>query len=336
MADKVGVSAATVSMVLRGRADGRASAETQARIRDTARELNYVSNGHAASLRTKKTPTVGFISDRIATTPHAVEIIRAASEAARTFEHTLLMVNTGELPSTELTAVRELRRDGIESVIYASMQHRRVTLPEGLPENLVIVDGFADDHAVPATVPDEAGGVVAAVHHLVDLGHRRIGFLNEDPARAIAAELRLEGYRKALEERGIAVDPDLIEESRNEPGVSDAGVAKLLERARPTAIVCFNDEMATGVYREAGRRGLSIPEDLSVVGFDNLELVATLVDPPLTTVRLPHAEMGEWAIRMLLDERYRDSATTAPGPVLQPAPLVIRSSTGPPGASMRP
>ena len=81
---------------------------------------------------------------------------------------------------------------------------------------------------------------------------------------------------------------------------------------------------------EAARRGLS------VVGFDNLELVATLVDPPLTTVRLPHAEMGEWAIRMLLDERYRDSATTAPGPVLQPAPLVIRSSTGPPGASMRP
>lgn len=330
VAERAGVSTASVSMVLRDRAAGRVSEETAARVRTAAASLNYVGNGHAASLRTKRTPTVGFISDRIATTGHAVKIIRAASDTAREYGYTLLMVNSGDDPVDEASAIKELRRDGIDSVVYARMEHQRVTLPPGLPDNVVIVDGVSEDPRVPATVPDEAQGAEDAVHHLIALGHRRIGFLNEDVSRSLAAGLRLQGYQRALAHHGLGFDPALVVTAENSPATADIGAAELLDRSSPTAILCFNDEMATAVYRVARRRGLSIPDDLSVVGFDNLELVATLVDPPLTTVRLPHEEMGEWAVRTLLDDSFRTGELPQAGPALQAAPLVVRQSTAAP------
>lgn len=330
VAERADVSTATVSMVLRNLAEGRVAEDTAARVRAAAASLNYVSNGHAASLRTKRTPTVGFISDRIATTGHAVKIIRAASDTAREYGYTLLMVNSGDDPADEAEAIKELRRDGIDSVVYARMEHQRVTLPAGLPDNVVVVDGVSDDPSVPATVPDEPQGAEDAVRHLIDLGHQRIGLLNEDVSHSLAARLRLQGYQRALECHGLEVDPALVVTAKNSPTTADVGAAELLDRASPTAILCFNDEMATGVYRVARRRGLSIPDDLSVVGFDNLELVATLVDPPLTTVRLPHEEMGEWAVRTLLDGSSREDDRSQSGLTLHAAPLVIRQSTAPP------
>lgn len=336
VAERAGVSTATVSMVLRDLAEGRVSEETSARVRAAAASLNYVSNGHAASLRTKRTPTVGFISDRIATTGHAVKIIRAASDTAREYGYTLLMVNSGEDPADEAEAIKELRRDGIDSVVYARMEHQRVTLPAGLPDNVVIVDGVSDDQSVPATVPDESQGAEDAIDHLVALGHRRIGLLNEGVSYSLAARLRLQGYQRALERHGLDLDPALVVTAKNSPTAADIGAAELLDQASPTAILCFNDEMATGVYRVARRRGLSIPNDLSVVGFDNLELVATLVDPPLTTVRLPHEEMGEWAVRTLLDDSFRTHDHPPGVPTRQAAPLVIRHSTAPPSARRAP
>ncbi|MGO1318235.1 MAG: substrate-binding domain-containing protein, partial [Cellulomonadaceae bacterium] len=136
-------------------------------------------------------------------------------------------------------------------------------------------------------------------------------------------------YEQALRDAGLTVDPTLIEVAPTEHHGADRAAARLFDRTdRPTAIFCFNDERAAGVYREATRRGLQIPRDLSVVGFDNLELIAEQLEPPLTTIQLPHVEMGRWAVEVAIGARTE----TGPFPVRQPCPLVERNSVGPPPA----
>lgn len=329
VAKHAGVSIATASLVISGNDKGRTSPSTREVVLASAAELGYIGNAAASSLRTRRTNTIGFLSDTIASTPYAVRMVEAANRAAFDAGHLLLLSNTGGEHEVEAAAVAEFRRHSVSQTIYASMFHRLVEVPAQLGPGAVILDGYCDDPTRPSIVPDEEQGARDAVNHIIAAGHRRIAMINDEETERVAATLRFKAYREALAAASIPFDPALVEVAPTVSRGADHATARLLDRAHPTAIFCFNDERAAGVYREAHRRGLRIPEDLSVVGFDNLELIAEQLEPPLTTVQLPHAEMGKWAVEHVLGK----APDTGSYPVRQHCPLVIRSSVGPPRAA---
>lgn len=334
VAAAAGVSVTTVSHILNRVEGKRVSAETRQRVLQAADELGYVPNGLARGLRLRRSQTVGLVSDEIATTPFAGRIILGAQEAAARHGMVLLLVNTGGDPELERKSIEMLLQRQVDGVLYAAMYHRVVELPEQLRSvPTVLLDARSENRSVPSVVPDEAHGGYVAVRELLDHGHRGIGFLtNVDDIPATRG--RLEGYRRALAEAGIAEDPALITAEQSDSAGGYRAARRLLTAdPRPTALFCFNDRMAMGVYRAAAELGLSIPADLSVVGFDNQELICEGIHPELTTIALPHYEMGARAIAQLLG--ILEPQDGAAAPVTQeilPCPLVRRASVAsPPG-----
>ena len=325
-----GVSVTTVSHVLNDTPHTRVADDTRARVRQAAKSLGYGPNRMAQALRTNRSGLIGLLSEDIATTPHAGRIILGAQNAAREHDLTLVIINTerdsgGNAHRDDVQALIDRQ---VDAVLYATMYHRQVSLPdlEGLPA--VLIDSTDRDGIVPAVVPDEVSGAVAAVTHLVTAGHTRIGFLNNDDD-VPATHGRLAGYKQVLHEHDIPFDETLVAYAASEtlPGYELA--REILSRKdRPTALFCYNDRMAMGAYRAATELGLSIPNDLSIVGFDNQELIAANLFPGLTTVALPHYEMGSWAVHRILDDIENPGA-----PAVQTqldCPLIERGSLGPP------
>ncbi|MDT0164560.1 LacI family DNA-binding transcriptional regulator [Actinotalea sp. AC32] len=338
VAREAGVSAATVSLVLNDRSSHRIPAVTQERVRRVAAEIGYAPNTLARGLRTRQTRTIGFVSDRIATTPYAVRMIEAAQDAARANGHLLFLVNTGGDPELEREAIATLQAQQVDGFVYACMWHRAVDVPATLPAGSVLLDARPLTGEFPSVVPDDRGGAVAAVQELVDAGHTRIAYVDIDEHPApLASGLRLEGYLEVLERAGIEPDPALHVRGESDAAGGREAASRVLELPadrRPTALFCFNDRIAMGAYAAARHHGMEIPTDLSVVGYDDQQLIAAELDPPLTTVALPHAEMGRWAVEVLLGARDRPS--TEEGPVLMPCPLIRRDSVGPPPTRQQP
>jgi DNA-binding LacI/PurR family transcriptional regulator len=332
VAARAGVSTATVSMVLNGVNTTRISPQTQQRVREAADAVGYKPNSVARSLRTQQTRLVGLISDTIATTPFAGRMLAGANDVAREHGRLVILVDTEGDVDAERQALQALSGQQVDAMIYACMWHRVVEVPEGLPEDAVLLDCAPATANRAAVVPDERAGGMAAARELVAAGHRRIAFLDaEERFDLVASQLRREGYRQVLTEAGIEPDPLLHARAEPVAGGGRAAARRLLDLPadrRPTAMFCFNDRMAMGAYAAAHQRGLSVPDDLSVVGYDDQQLVAAELDPPLTTVALPHYEMGRWAMEVALGLRRADPAD----PHLMPCPIVRRASVGPPPA----
>jgi len=328
-----GVSITTVSHVLNDTPNTRVSAETRARVREAAAQLGYGPNRAARALRTNRSGLIGLLSEEIATTPHAGRIILGAQDAARAHDLTLVIVNADRNSADSHEGdVQTLIDRQVEAVLYATMYHRRISVPANLRlVPAVLIDSTDQDGVVPAVVPDEVGGAVTAVTHLVEAGHRRIGFLNNDDDVPATHE-RLIGYKQALQRHGIPIDEHLIRQAPSEtlPGYALAREV-LAGHDRPTALFCYNDRMAMGAYRAAAELGLDIPRDLSIVGFDNQELIAANLFPGLTTVALPHYEMGEWAVETLVHLLSGEGEQPpADGPTRLHCPLVTRGSVAAP------
>jgi LacI family transcriptional regulator len=332
-----GVSVTTVSHVLNDTPHTRVADDTRARVRQAAKSLGYGPNRMAQALRTNRSGLIGLLSEDIATTPHAGRIILGAQNAAREHDLTLVIINTerdsgGNAHRDDVQALIDRQ---VDAVLYATMYHRQVSLPDlqGLPA--VLIDSTDRDGIVPAVVPDEVSGAVAAVTHLVTAGHTRIGFLNNDDD-VPATHGRLAGYKQVLHEHDIPFDETLVAYAVSEtlPGYELA--REILSRNdRPTALFCYNDRMAMGAYRAAQELGLSIPGDLSIVGFDNQELIAANLFPGLTTVALPHYEMGAWAVETLVHLIHGEAEykLLADRPTLLDCPLVTRGSVARPPAN---
>lgn len=333
VAVEAGVSPATVSLVLNGKV-ARISQGTQDRVREAARSIGYHPNKIAQGLRTRSTKTLGLISDTIATTPFAGRMLAGAQDAARQHGYLLFLVNTNGDLATEREAVQALAGQQVDAMILAAMWHREVEVPEGLSEDTVLLDCFDRSGTHRSVVPDEIGGAITGVSELVRAGHRRIAHLDVDEEDApIAAAIRHQGYLQVLREAGIAVDPGLHVRGESSSRGGREATDRLLdlpEGRRPTAIFCFNDRMAAGAYAALHRRGMRIPQDMSVVGFDDQQLVASELDPPLTTIALPHYEMGRWATEVALGT---GAAAPGAGPHLMPCPIVRRDSVDSPSAA---
>jgi LacI family transcriptional regulator len=330
VAAHTGLSITTVSHVLNDVPGKRVAEATRLRVRSAAKELQYSPNRMAQGLRTQRSHTIGFLSDTIATGPHAGDLIRGAQDVAGEFGSLLLMLNSGSDDTLEEQEIRALLDRQVDGIVYASMYHRVVTPPTALGNaKVVLLDARADHSGIPSVVPDESSGARGAVEELHGFGHRRIAFINNvDDIPAVHG--RLMGYREALTVADLPFDPTLvIGEHDDSAGGYRAARTLLVRQDRPTAIFCFNDSMAMGVYQAAHELGLVVPRDLSVIGFDNLELIAAGLRPGLTTVALPHYEMGAWAMRTLMALIDTDGAAAAEQVAL-PCPLVRRASVNSP------
>jgi LacI family transcriptional regulator len=302
VARQAGVSQTTVSFVLNNNETPNIPDETRQKVLDAAAELGYRPNAMAQGLRMKRSGIIGFITDEIAITPFAGKIFEGAQDVAWENGKILILVNTKANSKLENTAIDLLLGRQVEGIIYATMYHRPVKLPAVLRDiPTVLLDCYVKDRQMPSVVPDEYKGGYTATKYLLDKGHRRIGFINN--IHDIPATLgRLEGYKAALEEADIPYDSELIyrDESIQEGGYRGA-LHLLQQENRPRALFCFNDRMAMGAYDAIRKLGLSIPEDVAVMGFDNQDIIAAHLYPALSTMELPHYQMGTWAARHLVE-----------------------------------
>lgn len=335
IAEQVGVSVSAVSLVLNGKSSGRIKAETAQLIHDTAAQLGYYPNLVAKALRSKRTHTIGLLSDSIAGSPFSPELIRGAQQAAWDAGYVLFSVYLRADRDSEELALQSLLQRDVEGLILATDYHRVRPLPQ-LPMDVPVA--FADcrptDAGTPsfAVIPDESQGARTATAHLIAKGHTRIGYIGTVDQRFIAREMREQGWRAALNDAGIEPDPAWIENvaTPSAPDGRDAARA-LLRRARPTAIFCFGDAIAMGVFQVASELGIRVPDELSVVGFDDMPGIAPALDPPLTTVRLDHHAMGASAVEAVIGAINGDEIL--PHLELTACPLIARESVGPPAAN---
>lgn len=329
VAAAAGVSVTTVSHALSGART--VNADTRERILSAAAALGYAPDRVASGLRRKRTGVIGFVGDHVATTPFAGQMIAGARTAGLRRDVLLLVTESEGDMAQEQALVDRLVAQRVDGVLVARMYHQRVKrldVPEDVP--IVLVDAEPErGWQVDAVVPDEAQITRLASEVLLRAGHRRIGYADTaGPSRA--ARGRLVGVRSALGDAGVDLD-----RSRIGLGPADAHGGRqagweLLDRPdRPTAVICFNDQMAMGVMQVAARLGLDVPRDLSIVGIDDLRPVADGLDPGLTTVALPHAGMGDWAMSRLM-ARLDKTETAPPRVHLMPGWLVERGSVAPP------
>jgi LacI family transcriptional regulator len=301
VAKRAGVSQTTVSFVINENESVSISDETRERVWQAVADLGYRPNAAAQSLRRSRTNLIGFITDYIATTPHAGLIFKAAQEVAWANNKILLLVNTDGKEDLKDAAVEMMLDRQVEGIIYATMYHRLAHPPASIREApAVLLDCFDEARSLPSVVPDEVQGGHTATEQLLFAGHRRIGFINN--VHLIPATFgRLQGYKMALAAAEVPFDEALVR-----CDVSDAAggyrctMDLMVQPDPPTGLFCFNDRMAMGVYDALRKLGKRIPEDVAVVGFDNQELIAAHLHPGLSTIQLPHYEMGLWAVQKLL------------------------------------
>ncbi|MDF1488027.1 LacI family DNA-binding transcriptional regulator [Tessaracoccus caeni] len=332
VAARAGVSPSTVSVVLND-VPARISSATAEAVRTAAKELGYHPDLNARSLRRKQTQLIGMITDSVVTTPYAPGLVLGAQEAAWERQHLMLIANTERDAVHEEEVIEALLAQRVAGFLIAATAHEAWSVPRALHDVPVVGLNVELDGA-PSFVPDEYAGAEGLAKLLVAAGHRRIALLHgrsRFPAAVLRAEAHADVTRAAQCYDGLLV---AYHDHASELGDSAFGELAALRLLRlpdpPTAIMAFNDRMAVGVYHAARTLGLSIPDELSVVGFDNQILVAEELRPGLTTVDLPHRELGyraTSALLALLEDRPED----VEGGVLRlPCPLVERTSVASP------
>jgi LacI family transcriptional regulator len=313
VARRAGVSQTTVSFVLNNVEHVSIPEETQDRIWAAIKELGYRPNAAARSLRSQRSHTIGLISDEIATTPFAGQIIRGAQDAAWDNNMLLLVINTARRTEIENAAIEMLLERQVEGIIYATMYHRPITPPHALSQvPAVLLNCYVEDRSLPSVVPDEVLGGRTATEVLLRKGHRRIAFINNCDTLP-AALGRLEGYKQALAAYDIPFDASLVQIYTEWANRGYEGALALMRLPEPpTAIFCYNDHIAMSTYEAMRSLGLSIPRDVAIVGFDNLEMLASYLHPPLSTLELPHYQMGQWAVQYLVQQSEAVADQPAP------------------------
>ena len=300
IAKAAGVSHSTVSRALSD--SPLVSDETKARIQRLAKEMGYSPDSLARSLVTRQTYTVGVVVTTIAD-PFIAAVVQGIEATAQDHGYTVILCNSGAVPEREIAAVETLRSKRVDGVIVTSSRIGALYLEHleriGVP--IVLINNHNEEsgrYTFTVTVDNQHGGRLAT-KHLIDLGHRRIAYVTA-PADHSSDMDRMTGYQQALSEAELEPDPALIIPGN---GRADGG-ERALETLRsldapPAAIFCYNDMTAVGLMTAARRAGLSVPQDLAVVGFDDIPF-ATYFHPPLTTIAQPKIEMGQLAMKMAL------------------------------------
>lgn len=332
VAKAAGVSQSTVSMVLNQVPGARLSAETRARVLAKALAMGYrlphravpVASGAAAQ------HTIGYLVDEISTSPHPVVSIDGARDAAWAQGCLLQVAVTRNDTECEAAAIAALLANpSLVGIVYSTIFTRAVKVPAALQTTqTVLLNCHDEDKRLPAIVPGEVAGGHTATEHLIAKGHTRIGFINGEPWMEAAID-RAKGYRRALATADLPFDPALVVNGDWMSGSGFEGALQLMRLPRPpTAIFCANDLMALGALEALKQLRLRVPDDVSVMGYDDQE-ISRHTHPPLTTLVLPNYEMGHAAVELLLRMVQQPAATRARRSVTKiDGPLVERDSVG--------
>jgi LacI family transcriptional regulator len=299
VAKKAGVSVATVSHVING--TRKVAPETEARVRRAIEELGYQPNAIAQSLRKRTTYAIGILVSDI-TNPFFATLVRGAEDAALEAGYSVIVCNSDEDPQKEDMYIRALWRRRIDGMLIAPTRDGTSSALQELVRRklpFVFVDRKAKGIEADAVLSDNIGGAYLATKHLIERGHKRIGIVLGIPG-ATTTEERLLGYRQALEETGLPFTEDLVVWGGYRMEGGRKACAQLLSLSDPpTAIFSTNNLMTVGVLQELSHRSIKIPEEVAVVGFDDLEW-AEIVYPPLTVVAQRPYEIGYQAVKILL------------------------------------
>jgi LacI family transcriptional regulator len=323
--ERAGVSQATVSLVLNRVANARVAEATRLRVLEAAEALGY-RKGPQHHVPENKTRVIGLLIDEVTTTPFATPFIEGAREEAALQDVVVATFSTRGDPKLEALALDMLLQHQIIGVLYTSLITRPAEPPERLRDvPTVMVNCYDEKRVYPAVLPGDVTGAYAATEALLKAGHRRIAHLAGENWIE-AAQDREKGYRQALASWDVPMDESLIMRGGWTIHGGRELTQQLLDQPNPpTAIFAFNDRMAVGAYDALRNRGLRVPDDMSIVGFDD-EDTSVYLEPPLTTVLLPHEEMARWAVGALLDEQL---PAASPRRIKIEFPLIERGSVGP-------
>lgn len=332
VAVQAGCSQSTVSVVLNGTPGIKISSETRMRVSEAVAALGY---RHQKSLPRRGTGIrqIAMIYDQIATTPEPIVSIDGAREEAWKTGHVIAAFQTFNDEEMEPRTIDIVLRNRVDAIIYATAMTRQVDVPAalynvGIP--VVLLNCFSGDRHFPAVIPGEVAGGHMATKALIEAGHKRIAHITGEMWMDAARD-RLKGYREALATADIPYDADLVLEGNWQPSAGYEATRGLMSLPNPpTAIFCANDRMAVGCYEALKELGLRIPDDVSVVGYDDEE-VSQHLSPQLTTLVLPHRSMGRWAVEKALSisDAHREKFHV----VKFECPIIERHSIGPPRAT---
>lgn len=303
VARAAGVSQAAVSLVLNERPEARIGKDARARILAAVEELGFRPDMTGRQLRMQRTQTLGLITDGIATSPFAGQIVRAAHDVAWANGRLVFLVNTMGDADVEGSAVRGLLDRRVDGLLYAATYVREVEVPPETGEvPTVLVNCFPSPASpqLPTVVPAERHGGVLAIQCLIDAGHRDVVYLAGDK-HLWATRERVAAFAERMQALGLSSGgSSVVYGSYTIDSGYDRAITVLDAPRRPTALLCGNDRIALGALLAAQALGLAVPRDLSLVGYDDQEELADRIRPALTTVSLPHYRLGEIATRSLL------------------------------------
>lgn len=331
VAKQAGVSHSTVSRALHG--SHLISDETVERVRQIATEMGYSPSAAARSLKTNRSHALGVIVSTI-DDPFFSEILQGIEEIAQEYGYSMLMAASRRDPKREQAIVQDMRERHVDGLIICSAsfsaEQRRKLLEYGIP--IVMVNNQAAEEYRYSIYHDDADGSRQATRHLIELGHRRIAYLGNSLSGRTTLD-RLTGFRQEMDSAKLAIPVEYIHEvpgGRPEDGLAALNHFLNLPQ-RPTAIFCFNDMLAIGVLDGLRTAGLHIPEDISVVGFDNI-IFSAYTNPPLTTLDQPKHYIGAEAARLILGLLDPLTGEEVPEQEIQKLKgrLLVRQSTAPP------
>jgi LacI family transcriptional regulator len=332
IARQAGVSFQTVSRVLNNKPD--VAEETRKRIQQVIKELDYYPSTLARGLRNQPTKTIGLIVPDSAN-PFFAEIAKGVENAGFTAGYSVILCNSNKMAQRELRHLELLQSKHVDGIIFitttAQIRQIRPLIEHGIPVVMFYRD--PGDLDVDTFIIDNQRAGYIATSHLIELGHKNIACIQPASAETPSAK-RVDGYRQALHERGLAWRDELMPWGDNLLNGGERAVYELLAaKATFSAVFACNDAMAIGAMRALRQRGYRIPDDVSVVGVDDV-ILASYVEPPLTTVAQPKQEAGETAVEYLI-QRMGKGYTGGARHTLLNIELIVRGSTAPPSLARR-
>ncbi|HEA15585.1 MAG: LacI family DNA-binding transcriptional regulator [Pseudoalteromonas prydzensis] len=307
VAAHAGVSFKTVSRVVNH--DSTVKDINREKVLTAIKELGYRPNRAASLTRRKKSNIYAIIADELLSVPYTFDIIRGAQEIAWQKNKELLILNVNETQISIDRAIQSLLEYRVEGVIYSAMYHRQVQVSDELKKiPTILANCFPAQNNLPCVVPDEVQAGEEITTALIRKGYRKIAFLNlnED---IIAAKGRKQGVINAFKRQGLSLDDLYIESviisqpDGSELSTSRASAARIIEQFKPDAIICGQDPMAMEIYFVVHDKGMTIGKDIGIASFDDWGSIPELLQPNLTTMALPHHEMGRWAMEYLIEQR---------------------------------
>ena len=320
-----GVSHSTVSRALRN--SPLVNPKTTKEIQGIARDLGYQPSAVARGLVTRKTRTIGVVVTTIAD-PFVSEVVIGIELAANDNGYSVFLADSNADPAREKNVVHSFAERRVDGIVVTSSRVGALYTPllAQMMVPIVLINNQHPGEFVHSVMIDNVPASREATGHLVRLGHRRIAYIGDQYGHQSDAE-RFAGYREAVEQAGLPVIPELVVHGDGKPEGGIAAMDRLMALPEPpTAVFCYNDMTALGVLRSARMHGLRVPQDVSLVGFDDL-FIATYTQPQLTTVRQPMQKMGRMAMESLLNLMSGEPSAES---VKLPAELIVRESTAPP------